>query len=198
MGHLKESLEYYEKVIEVRHDWYMYRDIAEVYLKLKKPWISLDYLCPAVLSSEPNKVKANIYYTCYKALKSNPEISLKHAQLYYLLRRERGYPVAQEIESLEIDEIQLNKRNLEKEIKNLWIQYKYKDQKIQHGTVISFIKGKNYGFIKTENDDEIFFHKTEFEGNDVFIGQMVSFYTQENFDKLKNRKSIKAINVRGE
>ena len=63
LDRLNEALKYYEKVIEVKHDWYMYRDIAEVYLRLKKPWVSLDYLCPAVLSSEPNKVKANIYYT---------------------------------------------------------------------------------------------------------------------------------------
>ena len=198
LGRLKESLEYYEKVIEVKHDWYMYRDIAEVYLRLEKPWISLDYLCPAVLSNEPNKVKANVYLTCYRALKSNPEMALKHAQLYSLLRRESGYPLAHEIEQLEIDESQLNKRQLEKEIRNLWVQYKYKNRKIQHGTVASFLKEKNYGFIKTEDGDEIFFHKDEFEGADIFIGQMVSFYTEKSFDRSKNRKSAKAVYIRGD
>ena len=125
-------------------------------------------------------------------------MALKHAQLYCMLRHESGYPVAYEIEQLEIDESQLNKRDLEKEIKNLWIQYKHKDQKIQHGTVTSFLKDKNYGFIRTEDDDEIFFHKDEFEGTDIFKGQRVSFYTEKSFDRSKNRNSTKAVNVRGE
>lgn len=198
LGQLTEALEYYEEVIKVKHDWYMYRDIAEVYLRLKKPWVSLDYLCPAVLSGEPNNIKANVYLTCYRALKANPEMALKHAQLYYLLRSEKGYPIAHEIEELDIDESKLNRRELEQEIRNLWIQYKYKGRKIQHGTIINYIKDKSYGFIRTEGDDEIFFHKNEFSGDDIFIGQLVSFYTEESFDKSKMRKSVKAVNVRGE
>ncbi|WP_405264456.1 cold shock domain-containing protein [Methanobrevibacter sp.] len=199
LGRLKEALTYYEKVIEVRHDWYMYRDIAEIYLRLKKHWISLDYLCPAILSDEPNKVKAGIYYTCYKVFKSsNMPMAIKHAQLYYLLRSESSYPVAYEIDELNFDETQLNRRELEREIRDLWIRYKFKNQKMQHGTVKSFNEERKFGFIKAENDDEIFFHKSEFEGENVYIGQLVSFYTEESFDKSKNRRSIKAVNVRGE
>ena len=199
LGCLKEALNYYEKVIEVRHDWYMYRDIAEIYLRLKKPWISQDYLCPAILSDEPNKVKAGIYYTCYKVFKSsNMPMAIKHAQLYYLLRSESSYPVAYEIDELNFDETQLNRRELEREIKDLWIRYKFKNQKMQHGTVKSFNEERKFGFIKAENDDEIFFHKSEFEGENVYIGQLVSFYTEESFDKSKNRRSMKAVNVRGE
>ena len=198
LGRLKEALEYYEKVIKLKHDWYMYRDIAEVHLRLKRPWVSLDYLCPAVLSDEPNTIKANVYLTCYRALKSNPEMALKHAQLYYLLRCEKGYPVTYEIEQLDIDESQLNKKDLEREIRDLWIQYKFKNQKIRHGTIVTYSNERNCGFIKTDDDEEIFFHKNEFEGTDIFKGQLVSFYTQESFDKSKNKKSVKAVYVRGE
>ena len=93
---------------------------------------------------------------------------------------------------LDIDESQLNKRELEKEIRDLWIQYKYKNRKIRHGTIVSFKNDESCGFIKTEDGDEIFFHEKEFEGTDIFIGQVVSFYTEENM------KSIKAVNVRGD
>ena len=199
LGRLKEALKYYEKVIEVRHDWYMYRDIAEIYLRLKKPWISQDYLCQAILSDEPNSQKAGIYYTCYKVFKSsNMPMAVKHAELYYLLRRKGNYPVAYEIEELNFDESKLNRKELEREIRDLWIRYKYKNQKIRHGTIISFKKDKNYGFIKTEDDDEIFFNKDEFEGTEIFTGQLVSFYTEESFDESKKTKSLKAVNVRGE
>ena len=80
----------------------------------------------------------------------------------------------------------------------MWIQYKYKNQKIRHGTIISFKNDKNYGFIKAEDGDEIFFHRDEFMDVDIFTGQMVSFYIEESFDKSKNIKSVKAVNVRGE
>jgi tetratricopeptide (TPR) repeat protein len=199
LGRPKEALDYYLQVIEIKHDWYMYRDIAEIYYNMGKYWISLDYICPAILSSEPNRTKVNLYYLCYKIFKKPyPEMAMKHAELFYLLKKEEGNAMPYEIEQLDIDEARLNRRDLEREIKNLWTQYKFKGQKLHHGTVISFNQGQNFGFIKSEDDEDIFFHKSQFKSGTVHIGQIVSFYTEESFDKSKNRKSLKAVNVRGE
>ena len=199
LNQLRKSLSYYLEVIEVKDDWYMYRDIAEIYYELNKPYEALDYLCPAILSRGSINIKANLYYLCYKVFKLfNEEMAIKHAQLYYLLRLEKGYYVPYEIEKLNFDETQLNKRELQREITGLWIQYKYKDQKRHYGTVIKFFQDKNFGFIKTHNDENIFFHKNEFKDDTVYVGQLVSFFTEESFDKSKNRKSQKAVIVRGE
>jgi len=199
LNRFNEALEYYLEVIKVKNDWYMYRDIAEIHYNLKKPMDALKYLCHAVLAPIPASIKANVYYLCYRVFKSfNPEMALKHAELFYLLKEEKGHSMPYEIEQLNIDSRDLNRRELEREITGLWTQYKYKDQKHQHGTVVKYIQDKNFGFIKTEEGDEIFFHKNEFSGSDIYIGQLVSFYTEKSFDKAKNKQSLKAVNVRGE
>lgn len=195
----KEALAYYREVINVKHDWYIYRDIAEIYHSCGMNNEALDYLCPAILSNEPDSRKANIYLLAYRVLNAikygNAQL---HAQFYYLLQKQNGYAVPYDIEKLGFDEMELDKRQIQTDIRKLWTQYKFKNQKLQHGTVIKFNAEKNYGFIKTGSDESIFFHKSDFSGENVYIGQLVSFYTEENFDKSKNRKSTKAVNVRGD
>ena len=199
LNRLHDALEYYLEVIKVKNDWYMYRDVAEIYYNLNKPMDALKYLCPAVLTHIPASSKASVYYLCYKVFRSfNPEMALKHAQLFYILKMEKNHSIPYEIEQLDIDTNGLNKRELEDEITRLWTQYKYKDQKRQNGTVTKFIQDKNFGFIRNDDGDEIFFHRNDFSGRDIYIGQMVSFYTERSFDKAKNKESIKAVNVRGE
>ena len=199
LNRLEDALAYYLEVIEVKHEWYMYRDIAEIYYNLNKPFEALKYLCPAVLSKTPLSNKINVYYLCYKVFKSfNPPMAIKHAELFCLVKTQNGHALPYEIEQLDIDTAGLNFKELTSEITGLWIQYKYKDQKRGHGTVINFINDKNFGFIKTDEGDEIFFHKNEFQGSDIYIGQLVSFYTEKSFDNVKNKQSVKAVNVRGE
>ena len=128
----------------------------------------------------------------------NCDWSLIHGQLYYIIMKEKGYDVPHDIEILDLDDEELDKRNIVNQVNSLWTQYRFKDQKIQHGTVSKFFTDKNYGFISTEKDASIFFHKDEFEGDTVHIGQLVSFYTESSFDKVKNEKSVKAVYVRGD
>ena len=199
LNRLQEALPHYLQVIKVKHDWYMYRDIAEIYCILGKPYDALDYLCPAVLAKGSYATKMGLYYLCYKVLKTfNMEMALKHAQFYSLLLDEKGYSAPYEIEQLNIDAAKFDKNELGMEITRLWTQYKYKDQKRQHGTVIKFLEDKNFGFIRSDDGKEIFFHRNEFKGYRIFVGQNVSFFTEENFDKSKNRKSLKAVIVRSE
>ena len=114
------------------------------------------------------------------------------------MRRKYGYSIPYEIEMLDIDESNLNEKELESEIRDLWIRYKFKNHKIRHGTVAKFFNDRNFGFINDESGESIFFHRDEFKGDEVFVGQMVSFYREDSFDKSKNKKSVKAVYVRGE
>ena len=199
LGRIREALDWCLEVVKVKHEWYIYRDIARIYLMLKKPWLSLDYLCPAVLSDVSQKTKMNVYYLCFRVLKSsNMPMAIKHAEFYLILRRKYGYSIPYEIEMLDIDESALNEKELESEIRDLWIRYKFKNHKIRHGTVAKFFNDRNFGFINDESGESIFFHRDEFKGDEVFVGQMVSFYSEDSFDKSKNKKSVKAVYVRGE
>lgn len=131
LNHLKESLLYFNEVIEVRKEDYIYKDIAETYYLLNKPYDALDYLCPAVLSDEPNSKKADLYYLCYKVFNLfNPEMALKHAQLCYLINKENNYAIPYGIKEYDFDDRKLDKTEIETEIESLWIQYReYKNKK---------------------------------------------------------------------
>ena len=199
LNRLGEALDYFMQVIEVKHEWYMYREIAEIYYMCGRPYDALDYLCPAVLSRESAKTKVNLYLLCYRVFKKfNQEMALKHAQLYCIIQSENGYSIPFEIEKLDINPDELERGQLEREIRELWTQYRFKDRKLEHGVVIKFLHDKRFGFIRSEDGEEIFFHKKEFNGENVYVGQKVSFFTEESFDKSKNKKSLKAVNVRGE
>lgn len=194
-----EALNHLAEVIKVKNDWFIYKEFIENYYLLNDIDKALEYVCGAVLTNDPDKSKVNLYYLIYKILNdSNPDIAFKHAELYYLLKLESGAEISSDIEELYIDEEELDKNELVKEIKDYWRDFKFKNQDLKYGTITKYFEDKNFGFITSDNDESIFFHKKEFRGDNLYVGQLVSFYTEMSFDKSKNRESMKAVNVRGE
>lgn len=199
LGHVEEALSHLEEVIKVKNDWFIYKEFIEDYYLLDNPNKALEYVCGAVLTDDPDKMKVNLYYLIYKLLsESNPDMAFKHAELYYLIKLENNSEIAQDIEELYIDDDKLDKEELSKEIKSYWEDFKYQNRELQYGTVTKYFDDKNFGFITDENDESVFFHKNEIKGDNVYVGQLVSFYTENSFDKSKNRESLKAVNVVGE
>ena len=195
----EEALKYLKEVVEVKNDWYVHKEFVDNYISLQRDDEARNHVCEAILGKGPSNYKVNLYSQIYHLLKdSEPEIAMRHAELYYLLKIDTQAFMDEEIEDLDIDETQLDQKELEREIHDYWRQFKFKNRQLQYGTVTQFFDDKNYGFITTENDESIFFHKNEFDGDAVFIGQMVSFYTEKSFDKSKNEESIKAVNVKAE
>ena len=195
----KEALEYLNEVVRIKKDWFVFKEIAENYCILGENEKALEYVCKAVLTDTPVNMKVNLHYLAFKLLEeTNPEISYKHAELYYLIKSETGAEISQDIEELMIDSEQLDKNQLINEINQYWMEFRFKNKELQHGTISNFIENKNYGFILDENDQSIFFHKSEFEGDNIYVGQYVSFYTEKSYDKLKNKESVKAVYIRGE
>lgn len=157
----------------------------------------MDYIGPAVLTRDPSLIKVNLYYLAYKILKDiEPELALKHAELFYAIKLENDKPIPDEIEELDIDEDNLDKRALESELKKYWSEYKFKDQQLQYGTVTKIFEHGKAGFITSDTNQSLFFSIFEYKGHDLKVGDYVSFYTEKSFDKSKNRESTKAVNIR--
>ena len=153
----------------------------------------------AVLTNDPSTIKVNLYHLAYKILKEiNPELAMKHAELFYAIKLENDSQIPDEIEELLIDEDNLDKSGLESELKDYWLQYKFKDQELKYGTVTKIFEHGKAGFITSDDDESVYFNVSEYEGDSISVGQYVSFFTQESFDKSKNRKSTRAVNIRSE
>lgn len=199
MGQNQEALKHLKEVIKSKDDWYVFKEFAENHFILKQYEDALPYICQAMLQPGRMNMKVNVLCLAYHILKqTETDIALKHAQLYYLLKMRTGAYIDEEIEDLSIDETSISQEDLEREINSYWSEFKFNGQELQYGTITKFLEDRNFGFIRTQDDESIFFHKKEFKGETIYVGQFVSFYTEENFDKVKNRKSIKAVNVRGE
>ena len=193
----EEAFEYLEKVAKVKKDWFVQKEIAENYYLLGDNEKAMDYIGPAVLTRDPSLIKVNLYYLAYKILKDiEPELALKHAELFYAIKLENDKPIPDEIEELDIDEDNLDKRALESELKKYWSEYKFKDQQLQYGTITKIFEHGKSGFITSDSHESVYFNVFEYKGDNLNVGEYVSFYTEKSFDKSKNRESTKAVNIR--
>ena len=192
-----EALRYLEEVAKVKKDWFVQKEIAENYYVLGEDEKAQDYICEAVLTNDPLTIKVNLYHLAYKILKEiNPELALKHAELFCAIKLENDSKVPDDIEELLIDEETLDKNALESEIRQYWTMYKFKDQELKNGTVTRIFEHGRSGFITSDDDESVYFNVSEYKGDDLKVGDYVSFYTEKSFDKSKNRESTRAVNIR--
>ena len=195
----REALTYLEEIVKVKKDWFVQKEIAENYYILDEDEKALDYICAAVLTNDPSNIKVNLYYLAYKILKEqDPDLALKHAELFLAIKLDNDSQVPDDIEELMIDEDNLNKKDLEREIKQYWSEYKFKDQQLQYGTITKIFEHGKSGFITSDDNQSLYFNVYEFKGDNLDVGQYVSFFTEKSFDKSKNRESLKAVNIRSE
>ena len=117
---------------------------------------------------------------------------------HYAIKLDNESQVPYDIEELLIDEEDLDKRELEREIRDYWSEYKFKDQELQYGTITKIFEHGRSGFITSNDDESLYFNVYDYKGDNLNVGEYVSFYTQKSFDKSKNRESLKAINIRSE
>lgn len=202
LGQNEESLTYLNEVSKIKRDWFVSKEIAENYYILNDTENALKYITNAVLTNDPDNIKVNLYYLAYKILKDeDPEIALRHAELFTALKLQSDANIPEEIEDLLIDEDLLDLKELQKQIKTYWSNFKFKDQELQYGTITKVFEHGKSGFITSIDDESLYFNAYEFKDNKNFmkVGQYVSFYTQKGFDKSKNRESTNAVNIkRGE
>ena len=195
----KKALKYLGEVSKVKKDWFVQKEIAENYYILGENEKAGDYICTAVLTKDPLTIKVNLYYLAYKILKDiNPELALKHAELFLAIKRENDSQIPGDIEELEIDEDNLDKNELNREIRAYWSQYRFRDKELKYGTVTKIFEHGKSGFITSDDNESVYFNVYEYKGDDLNLGQYVSFYTEKSFDRSKNRESVRAVSIRSE
>lgn len=198
LGRNREALKYLDEVVKFKTDWFVYKEIADNYFALGKTEEALENISNAILCNGPINMKVNLYGLVYRLLKDTyPEIARKHAELYYLLKLDyQSSNIDEEIEDMDIDAEDLDIMELADQIRDYWTEYKFKGQELKYGTITRYFEEKGYGFIRGEDDESIFFHRNEFKGDTIHVGQLISFYTEDTFDKSKGEKSVKAVNIK--
>ena len=202
IGEYDEAIDYLEKLIAKKPDWYIKAAMADSYYFKGDFDNSLSYAIDAVLTPSPSESKVNVYSLIADLIEDEyPEEALKHRYLEYNIRLNKEWNIddrlKEEIESAGLDTENTEYWKIEKELKGFWNDLKYKDQEIQYGIISKILPHGKAGFIQAEDGKSYYFNKFEFKGSNDEFHEMtsVSFYLKEGFDKSKNEVKMNAVNI---
>lgn len=176
-----EALKYLEEIINSKNDWFILKELAEIYSLNGDYDLALKYAIDAALAKGDIKYKINLYRLLDEIFiaKDMDEDSDKIVKL---------------IEAIEDDE---NFVEIEKELKERWVEIKFNNQQRSYGTISNILGHGKAGFIKADDGESYYFSIYEIQGDKSKVkeGDYVSFFLEESFDKKKNKKTLNAVNI---
>ncbi|WP_303295491.1 hypothetical protein [Methanobrevibacter woesei] len=175
------ALKYLEEIINSKNDWFILKELAEIYSLTDDYDSALKYAIDAALAKGDIKYKINLYRLLDEIFiaKDMDEDSDKIIKL---------------IEAIEDDE---NFVEIEKELKERWVEIKFNNQQRSYGTISNILGHGKAGFINADDGESYYFNIYEIQGgkSKVKEGDYVSFFLEESFDKKKNKKTLNAVNI---
>lgn len=175
------ALKYLEEIINSKKDWFILKELAEIYSLTEDYDSALKYAIDAALAKGDIKYKINLYRLLDEIFiaKNMDEDSDKVVKL---------------IEAIEDDE---NFVEIEKELKERWVEIKFNNQQRSYGTISNILSHGKAGFIKADDGESYYFNIYEIQGDKSKVkeGDYVSFFLEESFDKKKNKKTLNAVNI---
>lgn len=197
IGKLEDALAIYEEVLILKPEYFVYEEIANIYMG-KKDYVSVKkYIGNGILAKASFEFKINllhIAYTCLLILKE-PEIANYHIALYFKVREINGWKIPHNLDSIHQNP-ELSKY-LSKDLKSLEREiYRYWNDSLSQKGVIKYIKGE-FGFVESEGREYYFRLKSvKFDNKLIIVGQKVSFRLIETFDFKKQANSQSAVDIR--
>ena len=175
------ALKYLEEIIKSKNDWFIFKELAEIYSLNGDYDSALKYAMDAALAKGDIKYKINLYRLLDEIFiaKDMDEDSDKIVEL---------------IEAIEDDE---NFVEIEKELKERWVEIKFNNQQRSYGTISNILGHGKAGFINADDGESYYFNIYEIQGDKSKVkeGDYVSFFLEESFDKKKNKKTLNAVNI---
>lgn len=175
------ALKYLEEIINSKNDWFILKELAEIYSLTEDYDSALKYAIDAALAKGDIKYKINLYRLLDEIFiaKNMDEYSESIVGL---------------IEAIEDDE---NFVEIEKELKERWVEIKFNNQQRSYGTISNILGHGKAGFIKADDGESYYFSIYEIQGDKSKVkeGDYVSFFLEESFDKKKNKKTLNAVNI---
>lgn len=207
----KGNLDQKEKIInELKHilnfknEWYIQRDISQLYFELGKFDDALQYAIDSALKCGKIEDKWRLFYLMGLILKSQSKWNeaKKHISLAIKLAEKHNGKIPDElimeILELKMDTPSANTANeLYIELEKYWNTVKHANMSKYMGIVKTILPNGNDGFITRDDGQDIYFMLKSFidSKNQLQKGLWVSFNLVKSFDKKKNKESVEAINI---
>jgi tetratricopeptide (TPR) repeat protein len=199
-----EALLLFEQVLLQKDEWFISKEIAEVYASRNEFQKALQIAAKAALKpGEPEK-KINLFAFIARqfANVNDLEKSVWHLGFTYFLRKKNGWAIApsleQEIESFDPNLLKKTSlKDLEIKLTAVWTDLVYAGQTKMTGTIHRLIDDNKRGFIKAQDGKSYFFHARSFKGSykKLAEGLKVTFFLTDGYDKKHDRKTKNAEKI---
>ncbi len=205
LGKPEKALEQLKSLLKRKNDWFIHKEIAEIYFEQKSSKQALKFAIDGALGFGDADKKLNLYKLLSEILISTNqnEEAKKHIEFMYQIRKAHGWKIDNDLQNL-INKFQIdttktvNLRDFERELNQLWEKLKFSNQKQLTGTIKTILPNGNAGFIETEDKKSYYFLLRNFKAKPELAkeGQKVTFFLEEGFDTKKNQKTENAVNVK--
>lgn len=194
LNDLKKALSYLSDVIKFKKDWFIQKDIAEIFYELGDYEKSIKYAIDAALNRGEQKFKCDLYILLYNILKHTKDkgFALKHIQLAAAIKIKEEWKLGETLSNY-LSENKLSAEGidfilLEKELKLFY------HSKLKTGTLQKINPQSKIGFINS-NGNSIFFRFNAFSGSPSKIKDNIEVYFSDDisYDRKRNQDSIAAI-----
>lgn len=200
------AIELLKEVNRTKRDWFVFKELSACYYEKKEYENAFKYFIEGCIGSArvPNpENRWELYFLGGKILQklNKNDIAAKHMIYTYRLREESGFKIQDFLQKEVAGNIEQDKRSsgeIMNELKVFWNSEQNNLSPRLTGTIKTLIKENSAGFITSDKGNDYYFLAKNFRGNrtDLVHGKQVEFSLRKSFDRLKNRESEEAINIR--
>ena len=189
-GEIAQSLQIFEdKILRHKKDWYIFSDIASIYIQKGDLEKGEEYLLKALILMPKPQLGVQLYEKYGKILENKglKDESLKHYLFLKQIREENNWQVSDEILNKvkgKSDRISFN------EMKEMWLKTLKEKGIAKQGEVYKIFPNGKTGFLNT-NGKSYFFQTVK--KLKLQQGSTVSFFLSPSYDKKKNRETEIAL-----
>lgn len=197
-----KALDLYYTLLKHKTDWFLKKELAEVYLQSGQLSQSLSCAIDAARSwGEPSK-KIHLYLLLAQLLDAtDSQRALEHRQLVVALRLEQQWSIPSDLAVLNqktLPTVNVLMQSLT-QYWNASADEVIDKEPLQQGQILNLLPHGKAGFLSVEGSKKnLYFETRAFAGNpdELTPGAYVSFKVKEGFDKKKQRVSQQAVCLR--
>lgn len=202
LGKLDEAIQDLQRLTTRKPDWFLYHEISQFQYDLGQVENALISAATASLAPGPLTFKSELFKLLSIIMEDMNETVLaqEHLKLVHLIRAQEGWKHDPELEAnlerldVDVDEDE-NAKAVVRNLRPVWEEAKYTGKQRIKGTVKTIFDHGGAGFIVDETGQSHYFDMRDAQTSEIEHGKAVAFYVIESFDKVKNRKSTKAIRI---
>ncbi|RMG43082.1 MAG: hypothetical protein D6718_13005 [Acidobacteria bacterium] len=206
LGQVEEALQELDDLCARAGEWYNFDALAEVAESAGEIERALGAAARALCGKEPLPSKVNVLerFARLSLAAGSAEDAFVSARLAEVLRKERNWPVRESLRTLvrtasaacRVDALPAGKQALLRRARAAWERRRSAGRPRSNGVVVDYKDGRRFAFIRNDAGERIFVMASDLPAAARRVGAEVSFALEPSFDRKRNRRSVRATDVR--